>query len=63
MDDILSQCVSSKQIRDMALKNGWDEQQLTDWARRELNPDISDVALHEMIEQVFHYQPWWDFCR
>lgn len=46
----------------MVLKHGWNEQQLTDWAKKELNPDISDEALNVMIEQVFHHQLWWDYC-
>lgn len=55
-------CISAKQIRDMVLENGWNEQQLIEWAKKELNPDISEEALEVMIDQVFHHQPWWDYC-
>lgn len=57
----LQQYLSAKQIRDKALKHGWNEQQLIDWAKKELNPDISDEALDVMVEQVFHHQLWWDY--
>lgn len=60
--DLSQPCISAKQIRDMVLKNDWNKQQLIDWAKKELNPDISDDALNVMIEHVFHHQPWWDYC-
>lgn len=47
--DLSQPCISAKQIRDMVLKNDWNKQQLIDWAKKELNPDISDDALNVMI--------------
>lgn len=60
--DLSQPCISAKQIRDMVLKQGWNEQQLIDWAKKELNPDISEKTLEVLIDQVFHHQPWWDYC-
>lgn len=61
--DLSQPCISAKQIRDMVLKNGWNEKQLIDWAKKELNPDISEETLEVLIDQVFHHQSWWDYCH
>lgn len=61
MIDLSQPSISAKQIRDMVLKNNWNEQQLIDWAKKELNPNISEEALDVMIDQVFHHQSWWNY--